>query len=33
MGWIDATRLLALGKEMANNDYGQYLINLAKNGI
>lgn len=33
MGWIDSTRLLALGKEMANNDYGQYLINLAKNGI
>ncbi|MDE6528749.1 MAG: glucose-1-phosphate thymidylyltransferase RfbA [Muribaculaceae bacterium] len=31
-GWIDASQLLSLGEEARNNEYGQYLINLAKNG-
>lgn len=29
-GWIDADRLCALGEGMKNNEYGEYLINLAK---
>lgn len=32
-GWIDAKQLLALGEAGKNNEYGQYLINLAKNGV
>lgn len=32
-GWIDADRLTALATPMKNNHYGQYLLNLAKNGI
>ena len=30
-GWITTNQLLALGEEMSNNPYGQYLIQLAKN--
>lgn len=30
MGLIDADRLEALGMEMKQNDYGRYLIELAK---
>ena len=32
-GWINATQLLALAEPMKKNNYGQYLIKLAKNGI
>ena len=32
-GWITADQLLALAEPMKNNNYGQYLIRLAKNGI
>lgn len=32
-GWITAEQLLALAKPMNKNNYGQYLIKLAKNGI
>ncbi len=30
MGWIDAARLEALGREMAKNSYGQYILDLAR---
>lgn len=33
LGWISASRLEELGQAMRNNDYGQYLINLARTGI
>lgn len=32
-GWIDKDTLLTLAQPMQHNHYGQYLINLAKNGI
>ena len=32
-GWIDKDQLLALAKPLKKNLYGQYLMNLAKNGI
>ena len=32
-GWIDAKRLTELATPMRNNAYGQYLLNLAQNGI
>lgn len=32
-GWIDAKRLKELAIPMKNNHYGQYLINLAENGV
>ena len=32
-GWIDAEQLTAIAMPMKNNHYGQYLLNLAKNGI
>lgn len=32
-GWIDAAQLMALAEPMQKNNYGQYLIHLAKNGI
>ncbi len=32
-GWITAEQLTALAKPMEKNHYGQYLLNLAKNGI
>ncbi len=31
--WIDADGLLRLAEPMKNNSYGQYLINLANNGL
>jgi len=30
MGWIDRDQLIALGREMEKNEYGQYLIRLSK---
>ena len=32
-GWITADQLLALAEPMKNNNYGQYLIRIAHNGI
>jgi len=32
-GWINAEQLQTLALPMKNNDYGQYLLNLAKNGV
>lgn len=32
-GWIDAAQLTKLAEPMKNNHYGQYLLNLAENGI
>ena len=32
-GWIDADQLMALAEPMKKNNYGQYLIRLAENGI
>lgn len=32
-GWIDAGQLATLAEPMRNNHYGQYLLNLAKNGV
>ena len=32
-GWINAEQLLTLAEPMKKNQYGQYLIKLAKNGI
>jgi glucose-1-phosphate thymidylyltransferase len=32
-GWIDKEQLMALAKPLKKNLYGQYLWNLAKNGI
>ena len=32
-GFIDADRLRELAQPMRNNAYGQYLIDLADNGI
>lgn len=32
-GWINAEQLLGIAQQMRNNDYGQYLIQLANNGI
>jgi glucose-1-phosphate thymidylyltransferase len=32
MGYIDADRLISIGKTMAKNAYGQYLLNLASEG-
>lgn len=31
-GWIDARQLRTLAQPMSQNDYGQYLLNLADNG-
>jgi glucose-1-phosphate thymidylyltransferase len=31
--WITAEQLLALAEPMKKNNYGQYLIKLAKNGL
>lgn len=31
-GWIDARQLLHLGESASSNEYGEYLVNLAKNG-
>lgn len=31
-GWIDAERLCRIAQPMKNNSYGQYLLNLARNG-
>jgi glucose-1-phosphate thymidylyltransferase len=33
MGYIDARQLISLGNTMAKNAYGQYLINLATEGL
>ena len=30
MGYIDKTQLISLGNEMANNQYGQYLLKISK---
>jgi len=30
MGYIDKTQLISLGNEMANNEYGQYLLKISK---
>lgn len=32
-GWIDAGQLASIAEPMKNNHYGQYLLNLAKNGV
>ena len=32
-GWITAEQLLTLAEPMSKNDYGKYLIQLAKNGV
>ena len=32
-GWINADQLMALAEPMKKNNYGQYLIKLAQNGI
>lgn len=32
-GWINAEQLAALASPMKNNNYGQYLLNLAENGF
>ena len=32
-GWIDADQLAELALRMSGNNYGQYLLNLAKNGF
>ena len=32
-GWISAEELAELAAPMKNNNYGQYLLNLAKYGI
>ena len=32
-GWIDAVQLAELARRMSGNHYGQYLLNLAKNGL
>ncbi|MCM1292951.1 MAG: glucose-1-phosphate thymidylyltransferase RfbA [Bacteroides sp.] len=32
-GWIDAEQLAALALPMKNNHYGQYLLQLARNGV
>ena len=32
-GWIDAERLRKLAEPMQKNNYGQYLLKLAENGI
>lgn len=32
-GWIDADRLRALARPLASTRYGQYLLNLAENGV
>lgn len=32
-GWIDAAELARIAEPMRNNSYGQYLLNLAANGI
>lgn len=32
-GWIDARQLLAIAEPLKKNHYGEYLINLAQNGI
>ena len=32
-GWITADQLMALAEPMKKNNYGQYLIKLAQNGI
>ena len=30
MGYIDKVQLVSLGNEMANNQYGQYLLKIAE---
>ena len=30
MGFIDREQLVKLGQELSSNDYGQYLLELAK---
>ena len=32
-GWINAEQLMALAEPMKKNNYGQYLMKLAQNGI
>lgn len=32
-GWIDKDELSKIAEPMKNNDYGKYLLNLAKNGV
>lgn len=32
-GWISSEQLLSIAEPMSKNDYGKYLIQLAKNGI
>ena len=31
MGYIDSSNLLAIGKKMKNNPYGNYLISIGEN--
>lgn len=31
-GWIDSGRLMELGRKASSNEYGEYLITLARNG-
>jgi len=33
MGYIDERQLISIGKTMAKNDYGQYLLKLATEGV
>ncbi len=33
MGYIDDRQLISIGNTMAKNDYGQYLLKLAKEGV
>ena len=33
MGWIDASALKKAAGPMAKNDYGQYLLRLAEEGV
>jgi glucose-1-phosphate thymidylyltransferase len=30
MGWIDRSRLVALGRELSKSTYGQYLLRIAE---
>ena len=33
MGYIDKDQLIALGNEMMNNPYGQYLLKIAQESL
>ena len=33
LGYIDREQLMVLGREMEKNNYGQYLLRLAKGGL